>query len=498
MAKSPPVGISWARVAAAAGGLFLCAALVGQGMAAEAQRRIAIAPDPREAFPGGETTTSSVDTTNAFSNPSANMGFAKELDFKIGNGVFRKLWVSAPASTRSSDGLGPLYNARACQSCHLKDGRGHPPRTNDIADRSVSMFLRLSVPPRTTEEADAVAAGKLSVVPEPTYGTQLQELAVQGQPGEGRMQIDYTEIPIEMAGGETATLRKPVYRVIDLGYGPLDSRTLLSPRVTPQMIGLGLLEAIPEADIRALADPEDRDGDGISGRPNEVWSVEAGRLALGRFGWKAGQPTILQQTAEAFAGDIGIGSWLSPRAAGDCTSAQTQCLGAPHGAGARGEEEISRKLLDLVAFYARNLAVPARRGLDNPAVAAGRVTFHAIGCATCHVPSHRTGSDSPDVHLRNQVIWPYTDLLLHDMGEGLADGRPEGRADGREWRTAPLWGIGLTGLVNGHTFFLHDGRARNLTEAILWHDGEARTAKEAFRALSPKERADLLAFVNSL
>lgn len=492
-------GLRLLRVAATAVVIFIVAVPEGRGVGSDAaEPRGATVPDPSEAYPGGETTATTVDTANAFSNPSANMGFARELDFKIGNGVFRKLWVSAPASTRSSDGLGPLYNARACQSCHLKDGRGHPPRSNDIADRSVSMFLRLSVTPRTPEEMAAVEAGKVSVVPEPTYGTQLQELAVQGHSGEGRMQIEYKEFPVELAGGEIVSLRKPVYSVAELGYGPLHPQALMSPRVTPQMIGLGLLEAIPESDIRAIADPDDRDGDGISGRWNEVWSAETGKLALGRFGWKAGQPTVIQQTADAFAGDIGIGSWLAPRAAGDCTSAQTTCLGSPHGSPQGSEEEIPRKLLDLVAFYARNLAVPARRGMEDPAVGVGRAAFHTIGCAACHVPRHRTGTDTPDAHLRNQVIWPYTDLLLHDMGDGLADGRPEGRADGREWRTAPLWGIGLTGLVNGHTFFLHDGRARNLTEAILWHDGEARAAKEAFRALSPVERANLLAFVNSL
>ena len=473
--------------------LFTVTAAVADTMAA--------APpiDPAEALPGGETTTNATVTSNAFSNASANMGFAKELDFKIGNGIFRKLWVSSPASTRSSDGLGPLYNARACQSCHLKDGRGLPPRSNDVKDRSVSMFLRLSVPPSNHEEAAAIASGRMSVIPEPTYGTQLQELAVQGHAGEGRMQIMYTGFLVELAGGETAMLRKPVYSITDLGYGPLHARTMVSPRVAPQMIGLGLLEAIPEADIRARADPEDANGDGISGRVNEVWSVETGQLSLGRFGWKAGQPTVLQQTAEAFSGDIGIASWMTPRPAGDCSTAQTACLAAPHGTAKPGEtEEISRKLLDLVAFYSRNLAVPARRSQDATGVIRGRTVFHAIGCAACHNPSWRTGPDSPDPHLRDQIIWPYTDLLLHDMGEGLADGRPEGRADGREWRTAPLWGIGLTGLVTGEAFFLHDGRARNLTEAILWHDGEARAAKEAFRSLSPEERANLLSFVSSL
>jgi CxxC motif-containing protein (DUF1111 family) len=427
------------------------------------------------------------------------MGFAKELDFKIGNGLFRKLWVSAPSSTKSSDGLGPLYNARGCQSCHLKDGRGEPPRSSRIEDRSVSMFLRLSIPPETEADAKAVSEGRLSVVPEPTYGTQLQELGIQGHAGEGRMIVTYTEVPVELATGEVVHLRRPTYRIADLGYGPLHPRTMTSPRMAPQMIGLGLLEAIPEGDILAKADPEDRDGDGISGRPNRVWSIERNGAALGRFGWKAGQPTVLQQSAEAFAGDIGIGSWIVPRAAGECTAAQQVCRNAPHGGTPQTpDEEINRKLLDLVGFYARNLAVPARRDPADPDVVAGKQIFTAVGCASCHTPSHVTGGASPDPHLRGQRIWPYTDLLLHDMGEGLGDGRPEGLADGREWRTAPLWGIGLTETVNGHTFFLHDGRARNLAEAILWHGGEAQRARDAFASLPREDRERLLAFVNSL
>ncbi|HXF54484.1 MAG TPA: di-heme oxidoredictase family protein [Hyphomicrobiaceae bacterium] len=455
---------------------------------------------PGEDQPGGEATSrGSTDTAGAFSQPSGNMGFAKELDFKIGNGLFRKLWVSAPSSTKSSDGLGPLYNARGCQSCHLKDGRGHPPRGSRVEERSVSMFLRLSIPPETDEDARALAEGRQAVVPEPTYGSQLQEFAVQGHPGEGRMVVNYEEIPVILAGGEVVRLRRPTYGIVDLGYGPLHPRTMMSPRMAPQMIGLGLLEAIPEADILNRADPEDRDGDGISGRANRVWSVERNGPTLGRFGWKAGQPTVLQQTAEAFAGDIGIGSWVVPHPYGDCTPVQRQCRGAPHGGTREAPgEEINRKLLNLVAFYARNLAVPARRNPAAADVLAGKHLFSAIGCASCHTPSHTTGENSPDPHLRGQAIWPYTDLLLHDLGDDLADGRPEGLADGREWRTAPLWGIGLTETVNGHTFFLHDGRARNITEAILWHGGEAQRARDQFARLSPDDRRRLLAFVNSL
>ncbi len=456
--------------------------------------------EPGEESPGGEaTSTRRTDSTDAFSHFSPNMGLARELDFKIGNAVFRKLWVSAPASTKSSDGLGPLFNARACQSCHLKDGRGEPPRSDRIEDRSVSMFLRLSIPPETDEQRAALAEGRLAVIPEPMYGGQLQELGVQGHAGEGRMVISYEEVPVALAGGEIVSLRRPTYRIVGLGYGPLHPKTMISPRLTPQMIGLGLIEAIPAEDILAREDPDDRDGDGISGRANWAWSVENQRLMLGRFGWKAGQPTVLQQTAEAFASDIGIGSWMNAQPWGDCTPAQQFCREAPHGGTSRApREEINAKLLDLVAFYARNLAVPARRDPDSEDVLSGKQIFHESGCASCHIPSFTTGQQSPDPHLRGQKIWPYSDFLLHDMGDGLADGRPEGRADGREWRTAPLWGIGLTETVNGHTQFLHDGRARNLLEAILWHGGEAEPAKNRVVRMSKADRDALIAFLNSL
>jgi CxxC motif-containing protein (DUF1111 family) len=453
-----------------------------------------------EEHPGGAATSDHrSDTIDAFSHFSPNMGLAKELDFKIGNGIFRKFWVSAPASTKSSDGLGPLYNARACQSCHLKDGRGEPPRGPNVEDRSVSMFLRLSIPPETDKQRAALAEGRISVVPEPTYGTQLQEFGIQGHAGEGRMVISYEDVPVTLAGGETVLLRRPTYHIEDLGYGPMHPKAMISPRMTPQMIGLGLIEAISPEDILAREDPDDRDGDGISGRANWVWSVENKKPMLGRFGWKAGQPSVLQQSADAFAGDIGIGNWVAPYPWGDCTAAQAFCREAPHGGTPKSPNiEINAKLLELVGFYARNLAVPPRRDPAAPDVLAGKRIFNETGCASCHVPSFTTGTISSDAHLHGQKIWPYSDFLLHDMGDGLADGRPEARADGHEWRTAPLWGIGLTEIVNGHAFFLHDGRARNLTEAILWHGGEAQRARDAFARLSPDDRRRLLAFVNSL
>ena len=450
--------------------------------------------------PGGAATSrKSVDNANAFSHSSGNLDFKKEFDFKIGNAVFRKLWVSAPASTKSSDGLGPLFNARACQNCHLKDGRGHPPAANWPEEDAQSFLMRLSIPPQTDEQRNAIEEGRLKSVDDPVYGGQLQPLSIQGQVAEGKIHIEYTEDVVTLGDGKTVNLRKPHYTIEHLGYGPLAPGVMLSPRVAPQMIGLGLLELIPEAQILARADPEDTNGDGISGRPQRVWSVEEQRLILGRFGNKAGTPTVSQQSADAFAGDIGISTPLTPRDAGDCTTAQPLCLGAPHGGdAAAGAPEVEDKLFKLMAFYSRNLAVPPRRKPADADILAGKVAFHAAGCAGCHQPKFVTGASQDQPHLAGQLIWPYTDMLLHDMGEGLADGRPEGFANGQEWRSAPLWGIGLTQIVNGHTLFLHDGRARNIEEAIMWHGGEALAARDAFAALPEADRQRLIAFVNSL
>jgi CxxC motif-containing protein (DUF1111 family) len=265
------------------------------------------------------------------------------------------------------------------------------------------------------------------------------------------------------------------------------------------MIGLGLLEAVAAEDILAAADPDDADRDGISGRPNRVWDLASGQVRLGRFGWKAGEPSIAQQSGLAMAGDIGIGNPTAPAPFGDCTAAEAACRAAPDGnspqyAGLEAPQEV----MDQIVFYSRHLAVPARRAVNDPAVLAGKRLFYAAGCTGCHRPKLATRRDWEVAELAGQLIWPYTDLLLHDMGEGLADGRPEGVASGREWRTAPLWGIGLTAEVSGHTQFLHDGRARSLTEAILWHGGEAQAARDAFAALPAAERAALLAFLGSL
>ncbi len=448
---------------------------------------------------GGATSRGSTDTANAFSLSSGNMSFRRELDFKIGNSTFRRNWVSAPSSTKASDGLGPLFNSRGCQNCHLKDGRGHPPFSSDVPDDSGSMLVRLSVPAATDEDKESIAAHSVNTIPDPTYGGQLQDRAIQGFAAEGKLKIDYTEREVKLADGETVSLREPSYSLTDLAYGPISPEIMISPRVAPPMIGLGLLEAVPEEQILANADPDDADGDGVRGKPNRVWSREHEKVMLGRFGWKAGVPTIAQQAAEAFAGDIGISTTMMPFNSGDCTEKQQDCLDAPSGASPKYQDvEVGDDLFKLVTFYSQNLAVPARRNPDDPQVLKGKELFYASGCTSCHKPKFMTGEMPGQPHLSHQLIWPYSDMLLHDMGEGLADNRPEGAASGSEWRTPPLWGIGLTETVSGHTLFLHDGRARSVAEAILWHGGEAEPSRDKFAGLSKDDRAALLAFVNSL
>ena len=451
-------------------------------------------PEKFEDKPGGGATVRVLETADAFSQSSGNMPFEGEMNFKLGNALFRKAWIAAPSSTKASDGLGPLFNARGCQDCHLKDGRGHPPDTAE--GPRVSMFLRLSVPGGPSPEGIAEWHPTL---PHPVYGGQLQDLATPGQTAEGRMDVTYAPQPVTLKDGTVVELQAPTYTFAAPGMGD-PGEVLLSPRVAPQMIGLGLLEAIPAADILAHADPEDADGDGISGRAQIVPSVEFGVPMLGRFGLKAGAPTIKEQSAGAFSGDMGLSTALHPDPSGDCTEAQAACRGAESGQepGIRDGLEVDGPSLDLVTFYSRNLAVPARRKPADPLVLAGKQIFHEAGCAGCHMPKFVTNrlEDQPEQSF--QLIWPYTDLLLHDMGPGLADGRPEGRASGSEWRTAPLWGIGLTAQVSGHSRFLHDGRARSLLEAILWHGGEAEPARDHVADLSAADRVALIAFLESL
>ena len=439
-----------------------------------------IAYEPGEELSGGDTTVFDVGR-NAFALSARNLVGERRDAFFIGNSVFNRNWVTAPSSTTGVDGLGPTFNAASCSACHFKDGRGAPPES--AGEPFLGLLLRLSIP------GAGPHGGPLD---EPVYGGQFNHRAILGVPAEGSALVEYEEVPGAFADGAPYSLRRPTYRFADLAFGPLDPRVLISPRIAPFMIGLGLLEAVDEAAILALADEADADADGISGRPNQVWDPKEQRTRLGRFGWKANQPGLEQQNAGAFVGDIGITSPLFP--AENCPPAQTACAAAPSG----GAPELDQDKLDAITYYAHLLAVPARRDFEDPEVLRGKALFQGAGCAACHAPVLQTASLPGFLELEGQTIRPFTDLLLHDMGEDLADGRPDFLADGREWRTPPLWGVGLVGVVNDHTLLLHDGRARGFAEAILWHGGEAERSREAFRAMSAADRDALVRFLESL
>ena len=438
--------------------------------------------EPDEEYAGGVGGTSFDTTRTAFSRAFPVLECPARDPFFVGNSVFNRNWVTAPSSTEGLDGLGPTFNAASCSTCHFLDGRGRPP---EPGQRMESMLVRLSIP--------GAAAGD-PTRPEPSYGDQLNPSAILGVPGEGQAVIAWDDVAGAYDDGTPYTLRRPRLTFADLGFGPMDPAVMTSARVAPVVAGLGLLEGIAEADLLAGEDPDDRDGDGISGRANRLRDAGGQVIAIGRFGWKAGQPTIRRQTAGAFLGDIGITSSLFPTQ--NCPPAQAACTAAIGGEGSDGVEVTDDKL-DAITFYGQTLAAPGRRAVRDPDVLAGKAHFGALGCGGCHTPTWTTQiAIVPE--LTGATIRPYTDLLLHDLGPDLADDRPDLDADGREWRTPPLWGIGLVGTVNGHTTFLHDGRARDLAEAVLWHGGEAEASRRAFVALPAAERARLLAFLESL
>ncbi|UBB18568.1 di-heme oxidoreductase family protein [Comamonas odontotermitis] len=449
-------------------------------------------PPARTAQPGGDTTVHA-SGRNAFSLPASNLADAERTRFVIGNSFFKRNWVEAPASTKARDGLGPHFLARSCGGCHVQDGRAQPPDfRNALGERPpiAGLLLRLSIPGQDAH------GGPL---PEPVYGDQLNTFGITGVKPEGQVRIRYESISGQFGDGTPYSLEKPLYQITELGYGPLSPATMVSPRIAPQVIGLGLLEAIPESEIHANAAAQAAAPGPIKGQTNLVWDAYGERMMLGRFGWKANVATLAHQTASAFVGDIGITSSRFAQPA--CTLQQKDCLDAPHGKSHQGVE-IDDKALDDVIFYQATLAPPARRNPDAPQVLRGEKLFHAMQCAQCHRPSYRTGQppfprlSSPSQS--GQTITPYTDLLLHDMGPELADGRPDFMANGRQWRTPPLWGIGLIPDVNGHQRLLHDGRARGVLEAILWHGGEAEAARESVRQLGADDRDALVKFVNSL
>lgn len=419
--------------------------------------------DPPRA--GGDTTFDDR-TASAFENPAPNLDAADLEAHFIGDVAFEATFVSAPAEVNA--GLGPAFNSNACAKCHVRNGRGLPVAGHESLGSQ--LLIRVS-------QAAGEPGSPGGPIPVPGLGNQIQDHAIYGYQPEALVSIGWIEEPGTYGDGEPYSLRRPVITVELPDGTSLADDIMTSARIPPPVFGLGLLEAVPEDRILSLEDEDDADGDGISGRANRVWSASRGQAVLGRFGWKANNPDLLQQGAGAYAEDMGISSPMFPEL--------------------DGAFDIDEETMIAAAFYTQTLAVPQRVRFDEPEVQAGERLFHEIGCASCHVAQLETG-DHPIRALRDQIIQPYTDLLLHDMGPELADERPDFLADGNEWRTPPLWGIGVTERVLPTAGYLHDGRARTLAEAILWHGGEADAAREAFRASSAAERDALSAFLYSL
>ena len=425
-----------------------------------------------EEFPGGATTYNNI-FSGSFEQPSSNLNTAELLQHNTGDAHFSANFVTSPAIR--NQGLGPIFNHISCVVCHPKNGKSPQPFSGDDLK---GLLFRISIPGADIHGGPENAPG---------FGTQLQNKANVGKQAEASVQISFTETSYAFEDGTNYSLRKPSYTLIN-PYIALPANILVSPRLGQQVIGLGLLEAINERDLLAHEDISDANGDGISGKANKVWNPVSNKIEVGRFGWKAGNPTLLLQAAGALNQDIGVTSHIFPS---ENSFGQTQYDGL------NDEPEVdSQQLADLV-LYTQTLAVPKRRDFNNSDVLSGKQLFFKIGCDKCHTQKYITGAGvTPSVS--NQTIYPYTDLLLHDMGPELADNRPDFLASGSEWRTPPLWGIGLTPLVNGHSNLLHDGRARNILEAIMWHGGEAESQKIQVTNLSKKERDQLVLFVGSL
>lgn len=425
------------------------------------------------AFPGGEGTVTNYGP-GAFSQPAANLDAEHVARFRIGDVFFTQEWVPAGHTSGERDGLGPTYLASSCVACHRADGRSDAPATTGSASRPILRFV----------DGDEMAPHL------DAYGFQLQTVAIDGVPAEARLQVSWRELPGAYPDGTQYSLREPIIDVGGEQFGSLDGVVATGVRVGPALIGLGLLEAIPEAAIRALEDPNDRNGDGISGRVHGVTTLD-GEVAIGRFGHKANIATIADQTAIAYLFDLGVTSPAFPDE--NCPIPQGACSAAASG----GSPEISANRFSDVVVYASTLAVPGRPSAADAGVTEGEEIFTGIGCAACHVARWETG-EHPIGALANQTIYPYTDLLLHDMGPGLSDGRTDGLAGPSEWRTAPLWGLGLVRSVNASAGFLHDGRARTIEEAVLWHGGEGMGSRDAFVSLSAADRQRVIQFLSSL
>jgi CxxC motif-containing protein (DUF1111 family) len=424
---------------------------------------------------GGATTIFRQDD-EAFETAAPNLVGLDLAKHEAGDAAFEL--VHDAGTDPVTGGLGPVFDNVSCEGCHLGDGRGRPPEDGQTF---TSMLFRSSIVGRDANGGPLGIPGG--------FGGQLQMQAVAGYQPDIHASVYYTTIEGSFADGTKFQLQAPHYTLTGM-YGGLPASFLFSPRVAPVVFGLGLLEAVPSLAILSRADPLDLDRNGISGRANLVNDAVRGRQVVGRFGWKANTPNLVQQTAGAYNGDMGVTSDLFPSES--CAGRSDAACNTAHPA------EVSAEVVRNVAFYTQTLGVPARRDLNDPATRRGEAVFYAAGCDGCHTPTLRTGILPGVPEVSGQVIHPYTDLLVHDMGPGLADGRADFRASGSEWRTPPLWGIGLVETVNGHTRFLHDGRAGSLQEAVLWHGGEASRAVNRFKQLSQQDRDALIAFLKSL
>lgn len=433
----------------------------------------AIATNP-EYWAGGEGTVF-VSDNQAYNQALANLSSQHKSEYLSGISQFFSIFN--PVQSAAHGGLGPQFNMTSCRQCHRGNGRSQPPMSED--DLNTGLLIRLSI------AGEDEHGGPLGV---PAFGSQLQTRATDENPVEGKYYIDYVSEQVMYADGNGVAIYQPYINFYNL-YETMPAGVLKSARNASPVFGLGLLEAVSDQEIISRADEQDANGDYISGKVNNVWDIASQSMKVGRFGWKASSPTIMQQNAEAFNQDMGVTSELIPNE--NCSS-QTNCVG-----GSTTEYDITMAELEQLESFIRGIAVPAPRHLEAEEVQQGRQLFYDIGCTGCHTPQLITG-ESEWVELSHQIIYPYTDLLLHDLGEVLGDGRPDFEASANEWRTAPLWGIGLTKVVNPDAKFLHDGRASTLEEAILWHGGEAYWAKNAFIALTAAERAAVIAFLNAL
>ena len=402
--------------------------------------------------------------------------------FGVGNAMFDQSWVSSPATTTSRDGLGPIFNARACSACHLRDGRGKPLLENGAG--SEGFLIRLS-------NGNNEITGPISLF---NYGGQLQDDSNLNILNEGEINVDFEIISGEYPDGTTYELRKPNYSIVNGNYGSIAGAEQ-SPRVGQQVIGLGFIDALSDSSILENEDVFDANNDGISGKANQVWNVKENKTTIGKFGWKANQPTLEQQISGAFNGDMGLTTSTFPDE--NCPDG-VDCSSLFNGINEDDTVEVTDTQMSRMMVYMSAISVPIRRDYDTYNVLKGKELFNDLACVNCHINNFRTSAYPLLPQIGNVTIRPYSDFLLHDMGDDLADNRSDFLANGNEWRTQPLWGIGMIELVNDHTFLLHDGRARNIEEAILWHGGEAEKSKQDFMNLSSENRKQLLSFLNSL